>query len=273
MRSHRQLDFALLLSTLLCLTSSPVSAEAGILVVHVKDVQRRPIKGVQIGVEGDGGSSTTGDDGKARIPLAKQSKQKSWVSLQILRSPQGKDFMIVSPWDYKTLVPPFENESENFVEVVVVQRGDRAALESGTALAAAAAQIVKANAPKTLDNRDPTEDPKANLAAVARQYGLAPDELDRAIRAWGANATDPYEAGLAALYERNYPKASRQFVASLQLCKRKKTSGGSRGSRRCCLLFRAPRFTRKAATATLPPLIGAASNCDRRIAWLWTTWP
>jgi tetratricopeptide (TPR) repeat protein len=148
--------------------------------------------------------------------LAKDTKEKSWVSLQILKSPPGRDFVMLSPWDYTTLVPSFENESQNFVKVVVVQRGDRMALESGTALIALTAQINAANASKTADRQAPPEDPKANLAAVARQYGLAPDELDQAIRAWGAKTTDPYEAGLAALYERNYPKASEQLANSLR---------------------------------------------------------
>src|SRR5450631_3641957 len=124
--------------------SSFLRAESGVLFVHVKDVQRRPISGIRIGVEGDGGSSITGDDGKARIPLARQTKEKSWVSLQILKSPAGKDFVMVSPWDFRILVPSFENESENFIPVVVVQRGDRAALESGSVLAALTAQINKA---------------------------------------------------------------------------------------------------------------------------------
>jgi hypothetical protein len=61
----------------LCVTSGAVWAESGVLVVHVKDVHRHPIAGMQIGVEGDGGSATTGDDGKARIALAKQTKEKS----------------------------------------------------------------------------------------------------------------------------------------------------------------------------------------------------
>jgi tetratricopeptide (TPR) repeat protein len=207
---------ALLIGTWLCLTSGAVWAESGVLVVHVKDVQRHPIGGVQIGVEGDGGSATTGDDGKARIALAKETKEKSWVSLQILKSPQNKDFVLVSPWDYRAVVPSFENETENFVEVVIVQRGDRLALESGTALVALTAQINKANAPKTSDKQASQEDPKANLTAVAKQYGLAADELDRAIRTWGVKATDPYEAGLAALYERSYAKASTQLAESLQ---------------------------------------------------------
>ena len=216
MRRLRWLNLVILIGSWLFLTNGVFWAEAGVLVVHVKDVQRRPLSGVQIGVEGDGGSSVTDDGGKARIALAKETKEKSWVSLQVLKSPQGKDFMMVSPWDYRTLVPSFENESENFVEVVLMQRGDRVALESGTVLAAATAQINKTNAPKTADKRAPQEDRKANLGAVAKYYGLVPDELDQAIRAWGAKATDPYEAGLAALYERNYPNASTLFADSLR---------------------------------------------------------
>jgi tetratricopeptide (TPR) repeat protein len=216
MRRLCRLNCALLLGALLCTACGVVWAESGVLVVHVEDVQRHPIGGVQIGTEGDGGSAITGDDGKARIPLARETKEKSWISLQILRSPPHKDFVMVSPWDYRAVVPLFENESENFVKVVIVERGDRVALESGTALLALTSQINKANAPKTAEKQAPQEDPKANLAAVAKQYGLAPDDLDQAIRSWGAKTTDPYEAGLAALYERNYAKASAQLADSLR---------------------------------------------------------
>lgn len=123
MRCFRTLLVCALLATWFVPTVSPLWAAAGILVLHVKDVQRRPVSGLQIGVEGDGGSARTGDDGKARIRLAAETKEKSWVSLQILTSPHNRDFVLVSPWDYRVLVPSFENESENFVEVVVVQRG------------------------------------------------------------------------------------------------------------------------------------------------------
>lgn len=216
MRRIRQIGLSFLLGPLLFATSALTLAESGILVVHVKDVQEHPIAGIQVGVTGDGGSATTGDDGKARIPLAKQTKENDWVSLQIVKSPPGEDFMMVSPWDHGTLVPSFANESKNVVEVVVVQRGDRLALMSGTVLKALAEKINKANALKTIDKQVPQEDPKASLAAVAKQYGLAPDSLDQAIRAWGAKTTDPYEAGLAALYERNFAKATAQLANSLQ---------------------------------------------------------
>jgi tetratricopeptide (TPR) repeat protein len=212
---HRS-KIAILPALVLCLTSALTWAESGILVVHVKDVHEHPIAGIQIGVTGDGGSATTGDDGKARIPLAKQTKENDRVRLQILPSGRGKNFVMVSPWEYETRVPPFANESINFAEITVVQRGDREALVSGTLMKALVEQINKASAPKTADKQAPPEDPKTHLAAVAKQYGLAPDDLDQAIRAWGAKTSDPYEAGLAALYERNYPKASAQLADSLQ---------------------------------------------------------
>ena len=172
---------------------------------------------LQIGVMGDGGSDTTGSDGKARIRLAKETKAKTWVSLQIITSPKGQDVVFVQPWDDRTLIPPFENESENFVRVVVVQRGDRAALENGSLMVAAAAQINKANAPRATDRDHRADEATRNLAAAANRYGLTPDELDGQVRAWGEKTTDPYEAGLAALYERNYPKAVAQLADSLRL--------------------------------------------------------
>jgi tetratricopeptide (TPR) repeat protein len=210
MRRHCRIYLALLL----CTANAPAWAETGTLVVHVKDVQERPVAGIQIGVTGDGGSDTTGDDGKARIPLAKQTKENDWVRLQILKSPPGKDLVMVSPWEYGTLVPSFANESKNVVEILVVQRADRVALQSGAVLKALAEQINKANAPKTADKLAAPEDPKASLAAVARQYGLAPDDVDQAIRTW--QTKDPYEDGLKALYGQNFPKASKQFAESLQ---------------------------------------------------------
>jgi len=241
----------LIILTSLCLARPIAWAETGILVVHVKDVQRHPVAGLEIAVEGDGGSAVTDSRGKARIRLAPQTKEKSLVSLQIVKSPSGQDLVMVSPWDYRAPVPSFENESENFVEVVVVQRGDRAALENGTVLRAAVSQINKANVPTSVGNQESvvrtsndstppdsvraSGSPKAysvflndsitltdqvrakdNLEPVAKQYGLQPEELDKAIQAWGARTTDTYEAGLAALYTRNYDKATTDLQHSLK---------------------------------------------------------
>src|SRR5260370_41943504 len=83
MKHRRFLHVTFLIGFWVCQTSPLLWAESGVLVIHVEDVRGRPVGGMQIGTKGDGGSKTTGGDGKARIPLAKGTKEKSWVSLQI----------------------------------------------------------------------------------------------------------------------------------------------------------------------------------------------
>src|SRR5437667_9234834 len=88
-----------------CCASIIVYAEAGVLVVDVEDARNRPVSGVQIGVEGDGGSTVTDDHGKARIRLAAQNKANDFVFLRILRSPPGRHLVMLSPWDARIQVP------------------------------------------------------------------------------------------------------------------------------------------------------------------------
>ncbi len=195
----------------LCLANSRLWAEPGKLLVEVEDVNDHPVRGIEIGIKGFGGSRLTGSDGKALLSLASDTRETDWVLLQLLHSPPGKDFVMVSPWDSRVQVPSFKNKAENFVLVVVVQSGDRAALQNGNVLAALTAKINQNDR-----SQSPKWDSRTALTLVATQYGLRPDDLDEAIREWGAKTNDPYEAGLAALYERHYPKASAQLQDSLR---------------------------------------------------------
>jgi tetratricopeptide (TPR) repeat protein len=202
------------LSLTLAATCALAFAEQGILVVHVSDPQDRPIENVRLATQGDGstGAPTSGP-GRTRIKLAAQTRAKTWVTLQII---QPQNLVFVSPWDKRVQVPPFENESENFVPVVLIERGNRLALESGQALVAITSKVNQANSVKANQTGDQRSDQTA-LQDVAREFGLAPEEVDRAIRAWGTKATDPYEKGLAALYERSYPEASKLLASSLEM--------------------------------------------------------
>jgi tetratricopeptide (TPR) repeat protein len=191
-------------------------AERGYVLVEVQDTQKRPVRGVEIGIDGLGGSKLSGEDGKAKIPIGNAANEGDWFSLTLLHSPGGKDLAIISPWDNRAQIPSFADKPENFVLIVVVQRGDRAALESGSVLASIVAKIDKANFSNPANDQNQREDPTANLDLVAKQYGLSPGEVDQAIRAWGAKTTDPYDAGLAALYIRDFPKASAQLQDSLK---------------------------------------------------------
>jgi tetratricopeptide (TPR) repeat protein len=204
----------------LIFTALPSLSETGYVTVLVQDAHQHPVRLVEIGIE-KGVSKLTKDDGEAQLPLAQTIKADDWITFQLVHSPPGKDLAIVSPWDNRIPVPSFADKSENLIKIVVVERGDRAALESGTILASLAARINKANAPNSANQKASPPDPKEALLAVAKQYGLTAEDIDSAIRAWGDKTTDPYEAGLAALYERNYPKATAALEDSLKQRKQK----------------------------------------------------
>jgi hypothetical protein len=204
------------LSLAIAVAALPCVGETGFVTVLVQDGKQRPVRLVEIAIENNGGSKLTKDDGQVQLPLGRNVKANDWITFQIVHSPPGKDLAIVSPWDNRTPVPSFADQSKNVVKVVVVQRGDRVALESNTILLSLAARINKANAPKTAISPAPPLDPKQALIAVARQYGLTAEDIDAAIRAWGAKTTDPFEIGMEALYERNYPKATAELENSLK---------------------------------------------------------
>lgn len=124
--------FLLVILTSLCLACPTVHAETGILVVHVADLQGRPVRGVWIGVTEDGsGNAETDLAGKARIRLGHNTQQESWVSLQIVASPSGTDLGIVQPWNgQKVKVPKFQ--SDEVIEVVVMNSRDLTAMRNST---------------------------------------------------------------------------------------------------------------------------------------------
>jgi tetratricopeptide (TPR) repeat protein len=195
-------------------------AERGVLVVHIKDLRDYPVAGVRLraGAGSSVGSSREMADsfGTARIKLAAQTKPGDVVMLEIVAAPKDKDLVIISPWDKWAHVPPFDDEAKNFIPVVLVARGDRACLESPPCLRAAAARINQANAPRMAREPDRDERAKEALATVAQIFGLKPEEINLAIRAWREKTEDPYDKGLAALYEKDYPQASQDLQISLE---------------------------------------------------------
>ncbi len=197
------------LATLAAITAQ---AEPGILWVKVLNLKDRPIRKISVGTEGPGSSALTDDRGLARISLAPQTRPGTWVTLEV----SSDNYEFVSPWNRKVLIPPFENESENFVTVYLTARGDREALESGRFAIALAAKFNATLTPKLKDERTTEEERKAALAEVARSFGLTPEEADRAIREWSKKAVDPYDKGEIALYQQNYPEATLQLYISYE---------------------------------------------------------
>jgi len=198
--------------------ASGVRAENGVLVLYVVDTQDRPLTGIRMTVKGDGGTAET-KEGKARIPLAPQTRPKSWVTLAVLRP---ANLVFISPWDERTPVPAFENESQNYVSVVLAERGHRRLLEDPAALRAMVHRANQALAPKTVTKEEtPEEQRRQALAQVAKLFGLEPEAVDSAIRGWGEKAQDRYDKGLAELYARNYPAATRELTLAVQMRREK----------------------------------------------------
>ena len=123
-RSARDALLLIILASL-CLACSLAWAEEGMLVVIVTDTQSHPVPGLRIGVKGNSESpQITDQNGKARMRLAPGTRPSTSVSLQIVKSPSGMDLTMISPDDGRVQVPPFNNESENYVRVVVAGRGE-----------------------------------------------------------------------------------------------------------------------------------------------------
>lgn len=210
------------------LLPSSLAAEEGILVLHVKDTKGKPVANVDFTPEGDGSKGTTNTLGKARIKLAPATRPGAWLTLQIFARKGGPDWVIVSPWNLRVQVPSFANETDNYVPVVLGERGSRELLENDQAVEAVAARILEKFGPRLDKSEISDEERKRVLAEQATAFGLEPEEIDKAIRAWGAKAKDPYKAGLAALYGQNYPKAAERLAESLELRKREQAEADAK---------------------------------------------
>jgi tetratricopeptide (TPR) repeat protein len=195
----------------------PLRAEEGILVVHVEDTKGTPVSGVELAPKGDGAPGAPTDRlGKTRLRLAPATRPGHWVTLQILPNKSGPEWVFISPWTTRALVPSFANESDNFVEIVVGERGNPDLLASDKVIKASVARTLEQLAPRLDKSEITDEERKRVLIEQAAAFGLKPSEVDEAIRAWGDKAQDPYDAGLAALYARNYPLAEKRLEKSLE---------------------------------------------------------
>ncbi len=203
------------LPMILSLTAG-LAAEQGKLMLHVSDTDGHPVANLSFSTLGAGGSpQRTDPTGRAILLLTPGTKENSLVQLQIVKSPNGHEFVLVDPWKGRPVqVPSFENNAMNVVMITVAERGASSILRFTKPLEA---QIIQANAPKIAGKRALSMSSKEGLEVVSKQYGLSPKEVDETIRTSGKKATSPYDKGLAALYEQNYTEATKQLTTSLQI--------------------------------------------------------
>ena len=198
------------------LLASRALAETGVLPLHITDAKGKPISGrVEIGLVQGGGTGWTLDDGQVLIRLDKETREHTFVTLKIFTSPPGKDYVILSPYDFRVEVPPFAEKAENYQSVTLVQRGDRVALASGNFKAAITAQVNKEFARRASNAQANAEDPKASLEVVAKMFGFTKEELDSAIRSWTPDPGNIMDSAQKALYNQNYPQAEQYFQQGL----------------------------------------------------------
>src|SRR5262249_17110539 len=89
-------------------------------------------------------------------------------------------------------------------------------LNSGRAVETLTARIVRQLKAK-LEREVSDAERQLVLKEQAESFGLTPQDVDAAIREWGRKAEDPYQQGLAALYERNFKDAEAAVKEALEI--------------------------------------------------------
>ena len=203
----------------LLLAAGIARAEKGILFVKVIDWKNNPVRGVSLALEEPGcvALGPSDDRGLLRIKLAPGINPQTWVTLELTSA----KYAFLQPYDRRAQVPAFDNEAVNYLRVFLMSKGDRAALDSGKFAVQMAAKFNAKLTPQlkagTKSEAITEEQRKTVLAELAAGVGLKPDEIDQAIRAYGGKTSDPYEAGVIALYERNYAKATAELTRSYEM--------------------------------------------------------
>jgi len=194
-------------------------AEQNILTVKVMDLKNNPVRGVSLALEEPGcvALGRSDDRGVLRIKLAPGINPQNWVTLEL----SSARYALLQPWDRRAQVPAWENEAVNYLRVFLMKKGDRKSLEIGKFAVQMAAQFnAKLMSQPKAEARSEAgvkEQREAVLAELSNHVELKPDEIDSAIRAYGGETSDPYEAGVIALYERNYAKATAELTRSYEM--------------------------------------------------------
>src|ERR1051326_5702590 len=176
--------------------------EEGYLVLSVTNTAGEPIDNIAITCTGDCAEASS-VKGRVRLKLPPQTRSGEWVTLKIVNR-SDSDWVLISPWDSRVLIPSFDNKADNAIPVVVARRGDKEILSSSKALEAIAKRVLTEVTPKL--NEISVEERNKVLEQQAKAVGLTPAEVDQAIREWKERATDPDQRQLAERYVNEIPR-------------------------------------------------------------------
>jgi hypothetical protein len=107
-------------------------AQNRIVIVQVSDAQGHPLSGVRIGPKGKGDITDATDiGGRAQLKLAAQTRVESAIPIMLVDEATGRDLVFMQPWDGYIRVPPFDNDSEYVISIVLIPRRLRQYIENG----------------------------------------------------------------------------------------------------------------------------------------------
>jgi hypothetical protein len=193
MRSNSRRSLLVLLNALL-LVCCTVPASSQIVAIQVSDLKDRPVAHAILSTKGSGSTSAPTDiAGKTQVQLPTGIQVGDELALVLVNS-GPKPLRILSPWQGRAVVP----RPQGFIEVVLGQVGDRAALENHKVLAALAAEVLEKN------KQDPGDFIQRQyiLESVSYNAGFKAAEVDAAIR---EVAKDPKEDKYLHAYVVEYP--------------------------------------------------------------------
>ena len=105
------------------------AAQNRTLVIQIKDARDHNLSGIRISTENGGGVSKVSDvSGKTMLSLGSTTGA---VTLTLVDDADNRDLVFMSPWDGRITVPPFKDDSQNFVVVVLIPRDMKLYIMSG----------------------------------------------------------------------------------------------------------------------------------------------
>jgi tetratricopeptide (TPR) repeat protein len=213
-RSRIIASITLVMSFTAIVHAVPAFAEDGILRLHVTNPAGKAIDGVTLGPNGVGTPGKTKDGGRASIQLPSQVKEFAAIKLQIIGGPGTLDF--VSPWDHVVVIPSFANDPANYAEIVLAPHGAVSMLQHDRSVRALASAITYGASTGKASDQPGSGSRQSRLELVARDYGLDPNALDKAIREWGQHAHTAEDRALAKMYAQQYEAAAVDFAEAIR---------------------------------------------------------
>uniref|UniRef100_Q01P12 Tetratricopeptide TPR_2 repeat protein n=1 Tax=Solibacter usitatus (strain Ellin6076) TaxID=234267 RepID=Q01P12_SOLUE len=180
------------------------AAPAAQLSIQLSDPSGKPISGAQITLTAPSSIALTDVAGKASIEYQAASGP---LAFKIIR-PSG--LVIVSPWQGSTSVPP------NVQTLIAATHAQVAALQSPAVVKAAVAKVNNLQRPVSATGlQEANAPPKYYLDRAAKEMGVDPDRLEAVLRRLRTESPEPYERGMANLYQRDYQQAAQDLAAAL----------------------------------------------------------